>query len=140
MLNGFKRFIYHPILCYLPTFLIIVFLISSLSKLSPTNCLFNSIQEQCLLYNNLSLIVYHPISLSIFLLFFYTIYYLYYNIITQKNIVAKSVKISYEKIINNLKINDEKKQLWILLISYIIISVFSYFVLPYFLCKKKLEV
>ncbi|AFZ34313.1 hypothetical protein Sta7437_0719 [Stanieria cyanosphaera PCC 7437] len=140
MLNGFKKFIYHPILCYLPTFLIIMFCVSSLSKLSPTNCLFNSIQEQCLLYNDLSLIVYHPISLSIYLLVLYTFYYLYYNIITGKNIVGKSVKISYEKIISNLKVRDESKQVWILLISYIVISIFSYCVLPYFICKKKLEI
>lgn len=140
MLDGFKKFIYHPILCYLPTFLMAMLCISSLSKLSPTNCLFNSIQEQCLLYNDLNLIVYHPITLSIYFLFLYTLYYLYYNIITGKNIVGKSVKISYEKIIHNLKIKEENKQLWILLASYIITSIFSYCVLPYFICKQKLEI
>jgi hypothetical protein len=140
MLNRFKRFIYHPILCYLPTFLIVMLCIFSLSKLSPTNCLFNSIQEKCLLYNNLSLIVYHPITLTIYLLFLYTLYYLYYNIVSGKNIVGKSVRISYEKIINNLKVNEENKQLLILLATYIFTSIFSYLVLPYFLCRQKLEI
>jgi len=139
MLNGFKNFIYHPILCYIPTLLIVIFCISNLSQLSPTNCLFNSIQEQCLSYKNLSLIVYHPITISIYLLSLYTLYYLYYNIITGKNIVGKSVKISYEKIIHNLKIQEENKQLWVLLVSYIITSIFSFCVLPYFICKQKLE-
>lgn len=140
MLNGLKRFIYDPVLCYLPTFLIIIICIFNLSRLNPTNCLFNSEQEQCLLYDNLNLILYHPITLSIDIFFSYTIFYLYYNIIYKKNIVEKSVKISYEKIVNNLKVNEENKQVLILLASYIMTSIFSYCVLPYFLFKHKFEV
>ena len=126
MVSRVEKIIYNPYFCYSPIVFFTLFFSSVLIKLSPTKCLFNSIEELCLFYKHNAYLIYHPLNIINLLFLLYNILYLYYNVILKKDIVGKSVKKIYHQTTKNYYIRRNRKRLSILLFCYVSALLISY--------------
>ena len=126
MISKIERVIYHPLLGYTPIFLIAIILTWKLIQFSPINCMSDSWSNQCIVYENNSSLIYHPVNILILIFFSYNFLYLYYNIALRKNVVGRSVKTTYNKILNTHQIKSNSKRLSILLFCYTMALILSY--------------
>ena len=138
MLNIARKIIQNPLLCYLPTILIVAISITILFQYSPFLCLFYSVNHSCLLHNNINIFIYHPINIIILLLFAYTCFYLYYSIYFANHLVGRAVETIYTDLSQTLKVEEKVKQTLIWLACYLATLIFSYLILPVLIFQKRI--
>ena len=137
MLSLVKKIIYNPLICYLPIILTVAIFITYLLHIGTNICPFKGISNQCLLIENTNMLSSNPILLLGFSLLLYTCFYLYYNIYFGNHLVARAVETIYDSISNNLNLERESKQILLWLICYGSTLLFSYFLLPVLVFKKR---
>jgi hypothetical protein len=138
MLDKTKQIISHPIFCYSPALIYLAFLINFFWDLKPFVCWFKIDITECIIEDIFSQFTSLIFGILILFLFFYTCFYLYYAIVLGDNLVGKSIKITYPKIIKKFKVKNKYKDFCIFLTCYLASLIFSYFFVLIIICKKRL--
>ena len=127
MVSRLEKIICNLYFCYIPIMTIALFTSIKLIELTPTKCLFYSLNTECTFYRFNFNLLYHPLNIINFLFIIYNILYLYYNVILRQNVVGKTVKKIYSKTKKLYQIKNKRKQISILLFCYFAALILSYF-------------